>query len=333
MSVIYIREQGTYVRKQGERVTIEKAGQVAADIPIATVTSLSVFGNVQITAQALHNLLERGIDIAYFTYSGKYLGLTTADSTKNVFLRFAQHECYQDLERRLGIAKTIVRNKIQNQMDVIRKYRFEEFDPSLDLKKMEEILSSLQSKTTSNEIMGIEGSCSAVYFSVYAHMFRCETRFDKRSRRPPRDPVNVILSLGYTMLTKEVLSALESESFETYLGFLHGIRYGRKSLALDLVEEFRQPVIDRLVLLLFNKRMINEMDFEREGDEIILNDSGFRKFFTSYEKWMRDPVGKTNAKSFRSIIRIQANELKHAIRENREYKPYRWYINNVCDQL
>ena len=128
-----------------------------------------------------------------------------------------------------------------------------------------------------------------------------------------------------TFLTKEVCSALDAESFETYLGFLHGIRYGRKSLALDVMEEFRQPVADRLVMLLFNKRIIGKYDFDfPESGGVILNEDGFRKFCVEYEKWMDGRNTASGEKSFRNIIRRQTAELKRSILQKENYVPYRW---------
>lgn len=153
-------------------------------------------------------------------------------------------------------------------------------------------------------------------------MINCQFEFRGRNRRPPRDPINVMLSLGYTFLTREVCSVLESEFFEVYLGFLHGIRYGRKSLALDIVEEFRQPVVDRFVIRSFNKRILSEFDFEMEGEKVILNEDGFKKFCHNFEKWM---IGGERGieKNFRQIIKQQAVVLKRAIQNKQQYLPYR----------
>ena len=236
---------------------------------------------------------------------------------------------------RMEISRSIVRNKIQNQIAVIRKFRWTgiEYDYNRDINQMLKHANTLSEKKTSNEIMGVEGVCSAIYFSAYGHMFRCKLEFQGRNRRPPRDPINVILSLAYTLLTKEIAAVLEAESFETYLGFLHGIRYGRKSLALDIVEEFRQPIVDRLVLRIFNKQMLSEMDFEMEEGKVMLREDGFKKFCIEYEKWMKKPVSLKEKRSFRGIIYQQANFLKKAIRERQEYVPYEWREDDVSDQL
>jgi len=148
------------------------------------------------------------------------------------------------------------------------------------------------------------------------------------------NPINVILSLAYTLLTKEVAMALTAESFETHLGFLHGIRYGRKSLALDIVEEFRQPAVDRLVLKVFNKGIIGKYDFDYpEGRPVELNEEGFRRFCTAYEHWMNGSDTASSEKCFRSRIRDQAAALKKAVISGEAYLPYSWEERNVCGLL
>ena len=190
---------------------------------------------------------------------------------------------------------------------------------------MEKYLSQLPKKGTTNELLGTEGICSQIYFGAFGRMLHCDFSFDGRNRRPPRDPVNIILSLAYTLLTKEVSNSLDAESFEPYLGFLHGIRYGRKSLALDIVEEFRQPVVDRLVILLFNKRMLGRYDFETEEDDrVVLSEDGFRKFCVEYERWIDGRNAASAVDSFRKEIRKQVACLKRAVVKGETYVPYAW---------
>ena len=127
MAVIYIKEQGTVVRKKGGRIAIEKNSGILMEFPVSNVERIALIGNVQLTTQALHFLLKQGIDISYYTYGGQYLGQTAAESSKNIFLRFSQYELYNDEKRRLDFAKTIVSNKIDNQLQVICSHRWEEY--------------------------------------------------------------------------------------------------------------------------------------------------------------------------------------------------------------
>ena len=336
MSAIYIKEQGAFIQKSGERIIVTKNNTRLLEVPVFQIDNLCLIGNVQISTQALHMLMEKGVDVSYLSYSGKYLGHTAADASRNIFLRFEQYQMYLDEARRLSMARRITENKIQNQMEVIRRHRWTEsdYDWKTDVRQMERNLEKLSKTETPNEILGVEGICSNIYFRSFGQMLHCDFTFNGRNRRPPRDPVNVIISLAYTLLTKELCNALDAESFEPYLGFLHGIRYGRKSLALDIIEEFRQPVVDRLVIILFNKRMIGKYDFEfPEEDRVVLTEDGFRKFCTEYERWMNGRNSLSGNPSFRNLIRSQVKELKKAISEHREYEPFRWRGDDVSDQL
>jgi len=310
---------------------VTKGKMTLLEIPISNVENIAIFGNVQVTTQALHMLLEQGISVSFFSFSGKYLGQTSSDSSKNIFLRFAQYELYNHLSQRLEIAKVIVRNKVNNQIYLIKHHQWKDSDHNWknDINQMRKLLDSLQQKGTSNEILGVEGMCSNIYFGAYGKMFYCDFQFDGRNRRPPRDPINVLISLGYTFLTKEVSSALDAESFEMYLGFLHGIRYGRKSLPLDIVEEFRQPVVDRFVLNVCNKRMINKFDFDADGDRILLNEEGFKKFCYEFESWMTGAQGL----NFRNQIKKQVSLLKTAILQKEPYVPFGMENVNVFSEL
>ena len=293
MAVLYIKEQGAMIQKNGERIIVTKNHKQLLDVPVLHIENIAVIGNVQISTQALHLLMEKGVDVSYLSYSGQYLGHTAAEASKNIFLRFEQYRFYMDERRRLEMAKCIVRNKIENQMAVIRQHRWnEEYDWKADIRSMETLLTSIPKKETANELLGVEGK---------------------------------ILSIAYTLLTKEICNSLDAESFEPYLGFLHGIRYGRKSLALDLVEEFRQPIVDRLVILLFNKRMIGKYDFtfEEEG-RVLLNEDGFCKFCSEYERWMNGKNTASGESSFRTKIREQIALLKRVISKGETYKPYSW---------
>lgn len=331
VSVLYLKEQGACVHKRGDRIIVTKREQTLLDIPVFQVDNIAVIGNVQISTQALHMMMQHGVDVSYFTRSGNYLGITAAESAKNIFLRFEQYRCFMDTQRRIEIARYFVDGKIRNQMDMIRNFRWtgSDHDWHADLERMEQIRKSVPDRADSHELMGTEGVCSQIYYGAFAEMLKCDFRNDSyvfrgRNRRPPKDPVNVILSLAYTFLTREVCSVLEAESFEPYLGFLHGIRYGRKSLALDLVEEFRQPVVDRLVLLLFNKQMLSsyDFDFDESDSRVILNEDGYRTFCKEYERWMSGRNSAAAEPSFRNRIKQQAAALRKTIQKDEPYVPY-----------
>ena len=325
MSVIYIKEQGSCLRHKGEQIAVTKGSQSLLEFPIHHLDQIVALGNVQVTSQALAKLLEHGEDISYFSFGGKYIGHTVSENSKNIFLRFAQYEAYNDKEKRLEIAKRIVESKVCNQISLVKGFHWEreDYDYRKDIGQMQEILRTLSEKRSSHEVMGVEGMCSNIYFHCFRHMLKNGGVFEKRIRRPPRDPVNAILSLAYTFLTKDMAMLLEGASFELYLGFLHGIRYGRKSLALDMIEEWRQPIADRLVLKLFNKRMLTEYDFQEDtGDGVLLNEDGFRKFCREYERWMAEPNFQN--KSWRLLMKQQVGILKKSMEEGGCYIPFEY---------
>lgn len=327
MAAVYIREQGALVQKSGERMVVTKNGKTLFEIPVLQTENLSLMGNVQVTAQALHMLMEHGVDISHFSYGGRYIGHTAAEASKNIFLRFAQYQYYLNETERLKMARNIVDNKIKNQIFLIKSHRWTEidYDWHADVLQMEKHRMSLETRETPTEILGTEGICSNIYFGAFGKMLKGDVLFSGRNRRPPKDPANALISLTYAFLTREICTALDGESFETYLGFLHGIRYGRKSLALDIVEEFRQPAADRFVLQMFNKRMISIYDFEfSDHGGVYLTEDGFRKFCTEYEKWISGKNSVSGKKSFRGCIRRQVSMLKKAICENGTYQPYSW---------
>lgn len=318
MAVVYIKENGAYVRLLGKMLVISKGETTLQKLPVNYVEHMVVIGNVQITAQALKKILEIGCDVSYLTYGGKYIGQTSAHNSRNIFLRLAQYEWYNCEEKRLELARTIVESKIKNQMEMICTFRWEgkEYDWKRDVSQMKKMLGELQSKKDTNEIMGVEGFCSNVYFGAFSQMLKGVVEFKTRNRRPPRDPVNALLSLGYTFLTKDMCNLIEGESFEPYLGFLHGVRYGRKSLALDMIEEFRQPVIDRFVLYLFTEGIMKECDFRTEMDGVFLEEESFGKFCKEYEKWMVD------MHDYRYRMKLQCQRLKRTIQYGEVYETY-----------
>ena len=333
MAVIYVKEQGAAVRKSGNRLVVSRKTETLLDIPVFQVDNLSVFGNVQLTTQALHMLLENGVDVSYFSRGGKYMGHSRAETSGNIFLRLEQYRFFMSQEKKLALSALIVRNKIENQLNVLKDHarrstkdsEEKTYDWKADLKALRHLLELVPSKSSPDELRGLEGMASQIYFRGFSNMVKGDFRFSGRNRRPPRDPVNALLSLTYSFMTRELCSMLEAEGMEPHLGFCHGIRYGRKSLALDLIEEFRQPAGDRLVLLLMNKRMFTEEDFEiEETGGVTLCDESFKKFCTHYERWMTGRNSLAGEPSFRSAMKKQIGSFRRMLSKGEDYRPYCW---------
>jgi len=292
---------------------------------------LLLFGNIQVTSQAVGILLDEGIEVCYLSSLGKFRGKLQPAESKNVLLRVAQYERFLDSAFQTTIARNIVGGKIKNGRALISRYQqnYPEIDFSKEVQTIDSTLSSLNNLDNVNSIMGAEGISTAAYFRAFGKMFRKELRFEKRTRRPPKDPVNAILSFGYTMITNEIFSLITAHGMDPYIGFLHGLSYGRPSLALDIVEEFRHPFVDRFTLNLFNNNILTSEDFEPvENKGVYLTQEARKTFFTQYEKKIKEPVtlqDKDDEKSFRQLFKEQVHKFSQSILTQSNYEPVRIY--------
>jgi len=327
MSTIYLCEQGSVVTKRNQRLQIIKEGQTLIDIPVIKIDKIFIFGNIQVTTQALALLLDHSIDVSYFTARGRLRGRLNSSMSKNIFLRLAQYERWRDPDYKINICRAIVASKLQNMKSVLQRflsnYPEENFEKTFAV--IDSGLEQLYEKNEISSVVGLEGASSGAYFSVFGRMFRQELQFTKRIKHPSPDPVNALLSLGYVMITNEIASLLEATAFDPFLGFMHGVKYGRKSLALDMVEQFRQPVIDLFTLRLANLKVFGEDDFHEIPEEgVHLTDEKFKIYLDLYEKRLNQKMSFNNSEdsNWRTVFHHQMQSLEKAILEGKEYQPY-----------
>ena len=282
MSTLYLVEQGAKLAKASERLVVEKDGKVLVEIPAFKVERILIYGNIQVTTQAIAFLLEKGIDTSFLSIYGKFRGRLAPKISKNVLLRVAQFERTKDEKFKIELARKIIEAKIRNACTVLAKYssNHPEVDFSHYIAEMEKHINKLKRKEKISTLLGVEGQASAVYFTAFPEMIRTEIDFKSRSRRPPKDPVNSLLSFCYTLLTNEIDSILSAIGFDTYVGYLHGINYGRPSLALDVVEEFRH-LAERFTLFLINNEVIRAEDFEKKREDFTLYRKSTQRVFCS----------------------------------------------------
>jgi CRISP-associated protein Cas1 len=328
MAVVYVKEQGAIIRKHFGRILVEKDEELLLEIPLRQTDSVAVFGNVQVTTQALSELLERGIPLALYTRHGRLKGHLVPDISKNVPLRVAQYRTALDEAAALRIAKAVVRAKLLNSDKLLSDYR--RHYPSERLasasEAMREALGKLAAVAQHSELLGHEGSAAAAYFSAFTEMNRSELPFDGRRKHPAMDPINGLLSLGYTLVMNEIRALVEGAGMEPHLGFLHKVDYGRPSLALDLLEPFRAPLVDRLSLRLVNEKTLTAADFARRvsggapGSVILLPDS-FRKYLEAYEAAVTEPRERAPS-GMRQAWRADVEKLAAAIRDGAAFAPY-----------
>ncbi|MBI2567092.1 MAG: CRISPR-associated endonuclease Cas1 [Candidatus Schekmanbacteria bacterium] len=272
MAVLYVTEQGARVNRKSERLLISKAGVLLRQEPLAKVEQLVLLGSVQITNAALRVCLRRGIDVALLTMGGKFLGSLTSGASPHVTLRRDQFRLLDDEARALALARRFVAGKIANQRALLGRYQRSRQSESLAralvfLRLTGERLAGCR---TVDEVRGFEGRASAAYFEVFGELIDApDMAFHTRQRRPPPDPVNVLLSFGYTMLTNAMHGVVALAGLDPHFGALHALERGRASLVLDLIEELRPVIVDTTVLRAINTRMITRRDFEDalESDE------------------------------------------------------------------
>lgn len=254
-------------------------------------------------------------------------GRLNSSLSKNIFLRLAQYDRWRDKEYKLKICRTIIRAKIRNMRFVLQRYmrNHPEADFKPALSTLERNIKLLESKEEIQGIMGVEGYSSGIYFSCFTKMFRSEMHFKVREKNPSPDPVNAMLSLGYVMVTNEIASLLEGMSLDPFLGFLHGIKYGRKSLALDMVEEFRQPLVDQFTLSLANLRVFSENDFEIiPGSGAYLKNEPFKRYLSRYEARLKEETDSDSGGklTWRDHFRRQMQRLENSIMDGADYIPF-----------
>lgn len=333
VAYLYVTEQGAVLRKAGDRFLVEKDDEVLLDLPYHKLETVLLFGNVQVTTQALAELLEKGVNLSLFSRQGMYRGSLAPPRGKNVKLRLAQFEKYHDTTAALALARSLVAAKITNGLGVLARYSHEnEVSPAFQQRR-QELQAALESCTRTETIAsldGVEGAAAHAYFSALMEFNLSEMSWLGRKKHPATDPLNALLSLTYTLVMHEMTALLEGAGLDPYLGFLHQVDYGRPSLALDLMEPFRHPVADRLVLTLVNRGAITAEDFHSSGDGpgVFLTPGTMKKFFAEYERWMlsrpgsQDPsVSKPN---FRDQLKSEVERLAAALRESHNFEPYRF---------
>lgn len=291
-AVLYLQEPGSHVGKRSEHLVVKKDGQEISRVPIHTVRQVVVFGNVQVSTQALQTLIENEVPVAYLTGYGRFVGAFSPPPAKNVGLREAQYQAFDDPATALALSKAVVRAKLANQRTLLmRNLRDDDARGSHEpaARDLWNLLRGLDDAASLESVLGTEGQGAALYFGEFGRFLRPlpDGRgfdFTTRNRRPPRDPVNALLSFAYALLAKDCFAAVCAVGFDPYKGFFHQNRHGKPSLALDLMEEFRPVIADSVVLTLINNELLTPSDFITWRDACQLTDSGRKAFFAAYEQ-------------------------------------------------
>lgn len=329
MATLYVTEQGAQVEKEYQRLLVTRDDEVLFQVPLSRVSEVVLVGQVGVTTPAMLALLEAGVGLTLVSRSGALRGRLVPPTPRHIPLRHRQYERARDEAFCLGVARAIVGGKLRNARTLVRRWcrKF----PAIGAAAagiITQAIRGAEAATDLDALRGLEGVGTRAYFRAFRQVLRREWEFPRRARRPPTDPINALLSLGYTLLGQNMMTALEVVGLDPYDGFFHADKYGRPALALDLMEEFRGVVVDSLVRMVINKRMLQADDFQigPEG-EVILTRSGLRVFLTQYSARLETEVIHPlfgRRLTYQKCFEVQARLLRAVIEGKREtYLPFR----------
>ena len=339
---LYLNTPGYRVGCKDEVLVVKEKDRVIEEVRMRDLSHVALFGNIQISTQAIQSLCEQEVPVTYFSMGGWFYGITRGHTLKNVFLRMEQFRLARDEGTCLSLARQFVHGKIRNHRTLLMRNHLEPPEPTiLKLKRASE---DALAAASIEELLGIEGAAASQYFQQFSGMVKveddlpglgltCENtkqrafnfNFNNRNRRPPTDPVNAMLSLAYSMLSKDCTLAALAVGFDPYIGFYHQPRFGRPALGLDLMEEFRPLIAESTVLSCINNRVVMDKDFVRAGQAVNLTAPGRKRFFQTYEQRMSSLITHPlfdYKVSYRRALELQARLLAKTLTgEIAEYIP------------
>lgn len=344
MAVVFIADQGSSLCKRGDRLLVFKGPNLLRWFHTIDLQQLIIVGNIAITSQVLSYLLRNRIDTVFLSYYGKYKGRLIGEFGKNVFLRHAQFKYLEERSNRELLARCYVLGKIANMRTHLVKRKKRVNNPLLyeNCIRLSAIYDKLEIQSCDlDSIRGFEGIATRNYFSAFSTMITTpDFVFKGRNRRPPQDEVNALLSLGYTFLMNQVMTATYICGLDPYMGALHEISYGRQSLVLDLMEEFR-PLIDNLIITLINRKEIRlehfsynkhiDNEFSEETDErflpVSMTQDGMKVYLPAFTKLLNTKLKSTSPSGewlLKDIMINQSRKLIHAFEKAAPYEAFLW---------
>ena len=341
MSTVYVTTQGAYLQKYQERLVVKKGNQIVRWFHTKDIEQLIILGNISLTAPVITFLLKNKIDTVFLSYYGKYKGRLIGEFGNNINLRLSQFGFLNSEKNKIYLAREYVKTKIDNQIFHLQKrnYRLKNDILAKSIMKLKSLLRKNFGELSNLEaIRGWEGIASKYYFEAFPFLIgKKDFKFVNRNRRPPKDEINALLSLGYTLLMNLVSTQAYIVGVEPFYGALHEIAYGRQSFVLDIMEEYR-PLIDDLVINLINLNRIRKIHFrynfhsqENDEDEIrlpvMLSQEGMKIFVTSLNNLFAKKFYYPEKKSFfemKQIVKMQIYTLSSLFQKKGDYHGFVW---------
>lgn len=324
MASLYLTEEGTHLTLKDNRIIIKKSSETLKEVSLEKVDNIVLIGNISITSPLSIELLEREIPVNWLSSTGKFYGRLEPTTRVNIARQREQFRCSDNNEFSLELAKTFIVGKVKNCQVVLRRYNrnFEYEDVQENIEELKRYIIKISEAETIEQLLGYEGNSAKLYFNSLGKMVRDEFKFDKRTRRPPKDKFNCLLSLGYTLLLYEIYTAIINKGLHPYCSFLHKIRNGHPALASDLIEEWRPTIVDSLVMNLVQTKIITPDHFLPQDETtggVFLTKEGLKIFIKKFE----DRLKQLNSYltyvdyplSFRESLQFQVGALVKSIEE------------------
>ncbi|MCD8314784.1 MAG: type I-C CRISPR-associated endonuclease Cas1c [Firmicutes bacterium] len=338
LNTLYVMSEDSYLMLDGENVAVKRGDTVASRFPLHTLESILSFSYAGASPALMGACAERGVNLAFFSQRGRFLARVSGVTHGNVLLRQTQYRVSDDESKSAEIAKCFILGKVYNcQKSIERTRRDHGMRVDDDLlknasEKLKSYMPMIKNAPDRDALRGYEGVAANAYFDAFDEMILGDKdtfKFTTRNRRPPLDPTNALLSFAYSILTNDCSSALEAVGLDSYVGFMHTSRSGRKSLALDLMEELRPCIADRFVLTLINNRRLHKKDFDfLESGAVIMSDGARKSFLKAWQEHKREEITHPfldEKIEWGLVPFVQAQLLSRYLRDDLDaYPPFLW---------
>lgn len=314
MSILYVTDQGATITKTGGRVVVRKKNKILEDLPAIGIERVIIFGNAHLTTPAMKFFLGRGIDVSLLSSRGRYKGRLQPEFCKDAELRRKQYKQSCNKKTAIHICKAVVNGKLKNMELFLKRQKRQTPQTSQAINTIKKCLKNLNRSDHMDSVRGYEGSAAAVYYKALNSLLKKEFSFKRRTHNPPEDNVNVLLSLGYTLLYNTIYGIINIVGLDPYQGFYHQSRHGHATLASDLMEEFRAIIVDSIVLLSVNKGEIVPENFSNRHGKIVLDNAGLKRFLNRYEGRLRSVIRHPVQKIQLSNYQCMEAQVRHFAR-------------------